>query len=253
MTAARSDRGSQGEENQPDAPLANPSAQEGLSLNQLSEAFASMLRSGDDPYGPDESAEPAPDSEAAAEQPDDSPVNPRTILEAMLFVGSPQNEPLTSRQVAGLMRGVRPAEIDALVRELNRDYASRNCPYTIASEGPGYRLKLRDELDRMRDKFYGRARQARLSQAAIEVLAAVAYHAPITADEVSRMRGMPSGHLLLQLVRRRLLRVERDPSTPRRANYYTTERFLELFSLASVDELPRSQDLEEAAVGRGPS
>ncbi len=64
----------------------------------------------------------------------------------MLFVGHPQNEPLTNKQVASLMRGVRPSEIDALVRELNRDYRARGCPYWIVAEGAGYRLALRDEL-----------------------------------------------------------------------------------------------------------
>ena len=164
----------------------------------------------------------------------------------MLFVGHPQNEPLTSKQIAGLMRGVRPSEIDTLVRELNRDYSARNCPYTIVAEGAGYRMTLRDEFVRMRDKFYGKARQTRLSQAAIEVLAAVAYHQSITADELSRLRGMPSGHILLQLVRRQLLRVEREAGKARSSRYHTTERFLQLFGLASLDDLPRSSDLEEA-------
>jgi segregation and condensation protein B len=143
------------------------------------------------------------------------------------------------------MRGVRPAEIDALVRELNRDYEARECPYEIIAEGAGYRLKLRKEFDGLRDRFHGRARQARLSQAATEVLAAVAYHQPITADEVSRLRGMPCGSLLLQLVRRELLRIERDPAAPRKALYYTTARFLKLFGLASLYDLPRSADLNE--------
>jgi segregation and condensation protein B len=164
----------------------------------------------------------------------------------MLFVGSPQSEPLTSKQVAGLMRGVRPAEIDGLVRELNREYHSRNCPYSIVAEGAGYRLSLREEHARVRDQFYGKARQARLSQAAIEVLAAVAYHAPITADEISRLRGIPSSSTLAQLVRRQLLRLEPGETKPRRARYSTTKRFLELFGLASLDDLPRSHDLEEA-------
>ncbi|MGD9719830.1 MAG: SMC-Scp complex subunit ScpB [Pirellulales bacterium] len=221
--------------------------QAGLSLNQLSEALSGMLRTGDDPYtapaesaGEDAAAEDAArDADAACE------ITPRTILEAMLFVGHPANEPLSSKQVAGLMRGVRPAEIDALVRELNRDYAARNSPYAIVAEGPGYRLQLREEFARLRDQFYGKARRARLSQAAIEVLAAVAYHQPIAAEEVNRLRGMPCGPILLQLVRRQLLGIERDEAQPRRAIYRTTDRFLALFNLANLDELPRGADLDE--------
>jgi segregation and condensation protein B len=227
----------------------------GLALDELSAALAKMLGQGDDPYRDgaatpvDSTTQSAPDEvaidPAGGQADDDYEVTPRSILEAMLFVGSPDNEPLTSKHVAGLMRGVRPAEIDALVRELNEAYDSRRCPYRIIADGPGYRLALRDEYSGVRDKFHGRARQARLSQAAIEVLAAVAYHAPVTVDEISRMRGVASGAVLTQLVRRQLVRLERSTGKPRRVQYSTTPRFLQLFGLESLDDLPRSQDLEQ--------
>src|SRR4051794_24780921 len=106
--------------------FAEPAEQSGLSLDQLGAAFAEMLSTGDDPYGDkakidDASTQPEDiaDSRAALAEiveatPDDDTceISPRTIFEAMLFVGSPANEPLTSQQVASLMRGVRPAEID---------------------------------------------------------------------------------------------------------------------------------------------
>ena len=223
----------------------------GLSLDQLATALSGLLDAGDDPYAAASKTGPAiVDATAIAEEPDeieadDCEITPRSILEAMLFVGSPRNEPLKSKQVAGLMRGVRPAEIDALVCELNRDYDRRNCPYTIVAEGAGYRLALRERHARVREKFYGKARQARLSQAAIEVLAAVAYNAPIGADDISRLRGKPSGHILAQLVRRQLLRIERGETKPRKILYFTTPRFLELFGLENLDDLPRSSNLEE--------
>jgi segregation and condensation protein B len=78
----------------------------------------------------------------------------------------------------------------------------------------------------------------------IEVLAAVAYHQPITAEEVTRLRGTTSGHVLAQLVRRQLLQLVREDAQ-RRACYSTTTRFLELFHLQSLADLPRSGDLEE--------
>jgi segregation and condensation protein B len=213
-----------------------------------------MLRTGDDPYaspggqqaGSSEASNASIEEGATSDADEACEITPRTILEAMLFMGHPLNEPVTSKQVAGLMRGVRPAEIDALVRELNRDYAARNCPYLVVAEGSGYRLTLRDQFARLRDAMYGKSRRARLSQAAVEVLAAVAYNQPIGADDVSRLRGMPSGHVLLQLVRRQLLRVEHVDEKPRKARYRTTRRFLDLFGLSSLDDLPRSHDLEEA-------
>lgn len=218
----------------------------GLALDQLSAAFAGMLASGDDPYAPAKSeASPAqtdePQQPAATE--DACEINPRSILEAMLFVGSPGNEPLSSARVAELMRGVRAGEIDALVRDLNAQYDRRNCPYTIVQQAGGYRLTLREEYARLRDKFHGKARRARLSQAAVEVLAAVAYNQPVTAEDVTRLRGTASGHVLTNLVRRQLLQLVRS-GRPRRVEYSTTPRFLELFGLESLADLPRSGELE---------
>jgi segregation and condensation protein B len=221
----------------------------GLALDQLGAALAGML-AGDDPYSVPADAtapsgqQPAADRRQSGADDDACEITPRTILEAMLFVGSPHNKPLASKQVAALMRGVRPAEIDALVRELNRAYQSRNCPYTIASVKGGYRLTLRPQHARLRDRVYGKVRQARLSQAAIEVLAAVAYNQPVTSEEVTRLRGTTSGHVLAQLVRRRLLCLERHADQGRRVRYSTTPRFLELFGLESLADLPRSGELE---------
>lgn len=221
----------------------------GLGLEELSAALSGMLGRGADPYAPLPGEGSQPDASAALDDEAAAPdqhceITPRTILEAMLFVGSPQGEGTTSAQVAGLMRGVRPAEIDALVRDLNETYERRGCPYTIEQHGEGYRLALRPEFNRLRDKFYGRTRQARLSPAAIEVLAAVAYHEPVTSEEVAQLRGTASGPVLAQLVRRQLLRVERNDASPRRPRYATTPRFLELFGLASLADLPRGRELE---------
>jgi segregation and condensation protein B len=225
----------------------------GLSLNELSEAFAEMLGGGHDPYqvqASADAADPFPEPAAAGEQDPAAgqagcEISPRSILEAMLFVGSPTNEPLTSDRVASLMRGVRPAEIDDLVRDLNRQYQACGCPYHIAGQGAGYRLVLHETFDRIRGKFYGRVRHARLSPAAIEVLALIAYNGSLTAEQVARLRGTSSGSILSLLVRRQLLRIERRQESPRTPHYYTTGRFLEVFGLESLDDLPRSEELDK--------
>jgi segregation and condensation protein B len=103
---------------------------------------------------------------------------------------------------------------------------------------------LRTEFAVVRDRLHGRVRQARLSQAAIDVLALVAYHEPLTSEEVAAKRGRPSGPILTQLVRRELLRIERPSAAPRTPRYFTTQRFLDLFGLESLAALPRSQDFD---------
>jgi segregation and condensation protein B len=255
MTDSQAGDGSRAENPRPDTPQQQDDA--GLSLDRLNRAFAAMLGSGDDPYSVPPEADDDPIRAALIVEEREQPtasgrsandggceINPRSILEAMLFVGTPDNQPLSARQIAGLMRGVRPVEIDELVRDLNNSYAASGRPYHIADEGAGYRLALRESFESVRQKFQGRVKQVQLSPAAIEVLAVVAYNEPLTADEVNRLRGTASGPILAQLVRRELLRMDRpaDPrGTPR---YLTTERFLRLFGVKSLAELPRSADLD---------
>lgn len=235
---------------------------QGVALEELSQAYAVLLAKGSDPYA-DVSDRSSADTDAVppalasavsplADKPpavihgqDDAGcvITPRSILEAILFVGHPTGEPLTSERIAGLMRGVRPAEIDDLVQNLNEEYAAAGAPYAIHSIGPGYQLSLRAAFHPLRDAFYGRIREARLSTAAIDVLAIVAYHQPVTAEEIERRRGKPSGALLSQLVRRDLLAAERPAAKKAKPNYRTTARFLDLFSLHDLSELPRSQEI----------
>jgi len=238
---------------------------QGLSLDELSQAYAALLAKGADPYPDAAAGEIADDGasdhlaasstadEAFSDEPfavahgaDDAAceITPRSILEAILFVGHPTGEPLTSERIAALMRGVRPAEIDDLVQGLNEEYAAAGAPYSIISVGPGYQLALRPEFGSLRDAFYGRVREARLSQQAIDILAIVAYHQPVTADEIDRRRGKPSGAIVSQLVRRDLLVIERPAEKRAKPQYRTTARFLDLFDLNDLAELPRSQDIE---------
>jgi segregation and condensation protein B len=125
---------------------------------------------------------------------------------------------------------------------LNHGYEVRGAPYRIVGEGDGYRLTLCPEFRQLRDRFYGRIREARLSQASVDVLALVAYQQPITGEKISRLRGKPSNHILSHLVRRGLLRIERPDPKKRTPHYHTTDRFLKLFNLQSLDDLPRSED-----------
>jgi len=222
----------------------------GLSLEDLSAAYAQLIEGGADPYDQEALSEPQHHGEAAAGGPEADgagEVSPRSILEALLFVGSPHNEPLTSRKVAALMRGVSPREIDELVAELNALYQAEGCPYEIASVGAGYALQLRGEFTSLRDKFYGKVQEARLSQAAIDVLALVAYRQPITADEINSLRGQASGQVLSQLVRRGLLRIERAPDRRDKPRYHTTERLLALFQMRDISELPQSHFASESS------
>ena len=104
---------------------------------------------------------------------------------------------------------------------------------------------LRPEFERMRDKFYGKAKEARLSPSAVEVLSVLAYNQPATVEQLNELRGSPCGAALATLVRRQLVRIER-PADGGSPQYSTTERFLKLFGLESLAALPQSEELERA-------
>jgi segregation and condensation protein B len=250
----------------------NPEPQPGISLEELADAFAAVMGKAPRLKLPKEETEPeaeralatdepenveseASTTESISQQPaepplakvpaaeeDACPISPKTIFEAMLFVGDRENRPLTAAKAAELMRDVSQEEIPAIVDRLNARYEGENCPYHIVGEGSGYRLALRKEFYGVRDRLYGRIREARLSQAAIDVLSLVAYKQPITSEQVSKLRGKPSSHILAQLVRRGLLQLERPAERPRTPHYATTSRFMNLFSLESLDDLPRSEE-----------
>lgn len=230
---------------------------EDVSLEQLSDAFQQMLdpdvaasdeaSAGVSDVDADLDLEPGESvalPEAATDEDDACPITPHSILEAMLFVGDASNEPLGADRVAQLVRGVEADEVAQLVDELNAEYESTGRAYEIRSESGGFRLALREEFSRVTDRFYGRVREAKLSQAAIEVLALVAYNQPMTSHRVNELRGHPSGAILSQLVRRELLQMKRPEEKPRTPVYHTTPRFLQLFGLTELEELPQAEELE---------
>jgi segregation and condensation protein B len=241
------------------APAAPRGAEQSpLSLSRLRAAFAEML-------GADEQEADAPRSDVGTEQginptsgdpsgqapsaslrgSDPCEISPRAVIEAMLFVGRPDDSPFSAREMAAAMRGVSPAEIEAVVAELNRDYERDAAPYEIIGSREGYRLALRSQLHRMRDKLNGRLREAKLTPTAVEVLSIVAYNQPTTVEAINLLRGAPSGSALASLVRRKLVRVDRPADRSEPPKYSTTERFLRLFGLESLAALPRSEELEK--------
>ncbi|MDR2762009.1 MAG: SMC-Scp complex subunit ScpB [Planctomycetaceae bacterium] len=173
------------------------------------------------------------------------PVSPELIFEAMLFVGDRENKPITASRAAEKMRNVQPQEIDEAVKTLNEKYDSLRTPYKIIEDAGGYRMVLREEFTSIQEKFYGKIREARLSQGAIDILAIIAYKQPITAEEIQNLRKQPSSSLISQLVRRGLIQMENEiKNKKKKILYKTTQRFLDLFQLDSIEDLPVAEDFD---------
>jgi segregation and condensation protein B len=233
---------------------------EEFSLDQLSQAYAEVLnsRTGSDAddsnetaVEPDEQDEidvPNDDIPAGSPAVDDNaccPISPESIIEAILFVGAPSDVKLTSRKVASVLRDVSPKEVTKIVRELNTRYEKEDTAYRIESDGGVFKMILDPKLIDFQKEFFGRNRQIRLSQAAIDVMAIVAYNQPVTREQVDKIRARPSGSVLNQLVRRQLLFVEPGETDPKIKYFATTDRFLDLFQLEEIADLPQSHDVSD--------
>ena len=172
----------------------------------------------------------------------ESNVTPAQVIEAALFVGGGA---ITARKICALLRGgLDTASVERIIDELNSAYSAQGRPYEIRLGDGGYRLELRPEYDRLRHRVYGSGpREVRLSQDALEVLALVAYRQPISQQEIEGHGKQNAGNLLRQLLRRDLVAFERGAGGRKDVHYHTTPRFLSVFGLASLDELPQPEDL----------
>jgi segregation and condensation protein B len=168
-----------------------------------------------------------------------APPSPLRIIEALLFVGG---APLTCQRAQEIIRGLSAEQFTEALDELNRAFRRQNRPYRIETHHEGCVLTLMPRFRHVMDKVYGGVREARLSTAAIDVLALVAYRQPVTKSEVDSLRGAESGPLLRQLVRRGLIQVV-NHADRKEVAYGTTPRFLEIFDLQSLEDLPKTQEL----------
>jgi segregation and condensation protein B len=185
---------------------------------------------------------PTPQQDATASVP---AVEPAQVIEAALFVGGIALGP---KQLASLLRGSLDADaIAALIERMNAAYTEQGRPYEIRFRGGGYQLALRPEYERLRQRVYGAGpREVKLSPDVLEVLALVAYRQPITQKEIEAAGKPNAGNLLRQLLRRDLIRLDRGAAGQRgmEVRYSTTERFLSVFGLARLEDLPTPDDLE---------
>ncbi|HEV8059682.1 MAG TPA: SMC-Scp complex subunit ScpB [Gemmataceae bacterium] len=209
-----------------------------------------------DPLLPDSEADHPHDEEASPrEQPParsrrrrssagsngDTPPPAERILEAMLFAG---RGPVTFEQARVILSGLGEEQFLAMIDALNAAYRLQGRPYALLPRDQGYVMTIKPSFLPLAERLKGPTRETRLSTAAIDVLSWVAYRQPIGKSEIDAIRGVDSGALLRQLLKHGLLSTERKTEGGRDLLYRTTTRFLKLFQLESLDDLPQTQELE---------
>ena len=181
-------------------------------------------------------AENRTDSPRAADVPERNLLPPMTLLEAALFLAK---EPMTSRrlaQLAGLPDGTK---IRQLIRDLNNRYDHDQSAFCVVEVAGGVQLRTRPELATWLVRLQGVPAAVRLSTPAMETLTVIAYRQPIPRAEVERIRGVQCGDLIRQLLDQELAKiVGRSEELGRPFLYGTTTKFLRVFGLGSLSDLP---------------
>ena len=166
---------------------------------------------------------------------DDAQVHDTRALEALFFVS---DEPLTASVLAQALDLDRRA-VESLCDRLQRELEDRGSGLVLRSIAGGWRLYTHPDTAPVVEQFVLSSRQARLTKAALETLAIVAYKQPVTRHQVSGIRGVNSDGVLRALVDRGLIEeAGRDEAPGRPLLYATTPDFLERLGLPSLAALP---------------
>ncbi|HME72962.1 MAG TPA: SMC-Scp complex subunit ScpB [Myxococcota bacterium] len=170
----------------------------------------------------------------------------RRIVEGLLLAAP---EPLTDQRLGELVPGANASTVRELVTELNAEYARQGRGFEISEVAGGWQLRTCADLSEYIHALRPR-RAVRPSRAALETLAVVAYKQPITRAEIEHVRGVDAGAVLRSLLERDLVRIAGHREIPGRPMLYaTTRRFLEVFGLSALEDLPSLRDLQEIASG----
>lgn len=171
------------------------------------------------------------------------------VIEALLFAA---DGPITLARLVEIT-GKAETIIHQAIDNLNRTYAETARSFRISRVAQGYQLYTLPEYADWVRKLYAHSRIQRLSTAALEVLAIIAYKQPVTRPEIEQLRGVDcSGPLLTLLERGLIVTAGRAHKPGNPFLYRTTREFLRYFGLESLDDLPRLEELGEFLASREP-
>lgn len=169
------------------------------------------------------------------------PDSVKGAIEAMLLVS---NDPVSAIELARVI-GIAPGEAASALADLSAEYSDANRGFQLREVAGGWRLFTHPAYHDQVETYVLSWDTHRLSQAALEALAVIAYHQPVTREGVKAVRGVNSDGVITSLVDKGLVReVGRDKDRGQAILYGTTQAFLEKFGLKSLRELP---DLEDFA------
>ena len=166
----------------------------------------------------------------------------KNIIESLLFVAE---DPLTIDSIKKVLDSTDSNAIRNVLIELSSEYEARKGGFFLREVAGGFQIRTRPEYSQWIRRLL-RPNPLRLSNAALETLAIVAYKQPVIRSDIEHLRGVDCGGILRMLLERKLIRVVGRKEIPGRPMIYTTtKKFLELFELKDLKDLPSPKEIEE--------
>jgi segregation and condensation protein B len=164
------------------------------------------------------------------------------ILEALLFAA---DHPLSPREINDLLPDHSIKDIQGALDELALEYRDMGRSFSLKEVASGYQFRTKRDFAPYILKMY-KASPTRLSRAALETLAIIAYKQPILRQEIEILRGVDVGGILRALLERGLIRIVGRKNLPGRPFVYgTTKKFLEVFDLTDLTSLPKLKEIKD--------
>ncbi len=168
--------------------------------------------------------------------------NLKPIIESLIFV---VDEPLSIKQLEAVLGDVSLQQIKDILKQLVAEYEAEKRGFVLKEVAGGYQFRTRPEYRDWVTKLK-QSSPAKLSRAALETLAIIAYKQPVLRTDVEHLRGVDSGGIFKTLLERDLIRVLGRKDLPGRPMLYgTTRRFLEVFGLKDLSSLPTLEEMEQ--------
>ncbi len=165
----------------------------------------------------------------------------KDVIESLIFVSL---EPLTLEKIKSICNEFPTEEVEKSIQELLESYASNQRGIQIIQASGGFLFSTKSEHDQWIRRLLQFEHRRKLSPAALETLATVAYRQPITLAEISAIRGVDSNHALKTLLQKNLVRITGRKKSPGRPLIYrTTDKFLSYFGLNSLNDLPSEEEI----------
>ncbi len=162
------------------------------------------------------------------------------LLEALLFS---TRSPLTTGRLGELMDISSSKVLRSAIKQLNKTYEETARSFRIEQVAGGYQLLTLPEFGQILKSMHRKEADAKLTKSALETLAIIAYKQPILRADIEAIRGVACGETIRSLMEKHLVRIDGRAEVPGRPILYgTTKRFLEIFGLNSLKDLPKEED-----------